>query len=47
MLELVDEAWCLLLAADLPQIAPAIALLLTAAAQFDAAVLTENHAFPP
>jgi molybdopterin-guanine dinucleotide biosynthesis protein A len=42
--QLVDEAWCLVLAADLPQIAPAIPLLLTAAAQVDAAVLIRNEA---
>jgi molybdopterin-guanine dinucleotide biosynthesis protein A len=42
-LELVEEAWCLVLAADLPEIAPAVPLLLTGAAQVDAAVLTCNE----
>jgi molybdopterin-guanine dinucleotide biosynthesis protein A len=42
-LALVEEAWCLILASDLPEIAPAVPLLLTSAAQVDAAVLTRNE----
>jgi molybdopterin-guanine dinucleotide biosynthesis protein A len=46
-LQLVEESWCLVLAADLPEIAPAVPLLLTAAARVDASVLmrgeTRNH----
>lgn len=46
-LELVAEPWCLVLAADLPWIAPAVPLLLTAATKADVAVLTtlgrRNH----
>jgi molybdopterin-guanine dinucleotide biosynthesis protein A len=46
-LGLVQQAWCLVLAADLPWIAPAVPLLLTAARGADAAVLVtagqRNH----
>jgi molybdopterin-guanine dinucleotide biosynthesis protein A len=42
-LESVEEAWCLLLASDLPEIGPAVPLLLSAAAQVDAAVLTSGE----
>jgi molybdopterin-guanine dinucleotide biosynthesis protein A len=36
----VEEPWCLVLAADLPWVAPAIPLLLVAASKADVAVLT-------
>jgi molybdopterin-guanine dinucleotide biosynthesis protein A len=42
-LPLVEQAWCLLLAADLPGIAPAVPILLTSAARADAAVLTQDQ----
>lgn len=46
-LEHVERDWCLVLAADLPAIAPAVPLLLTAANHADVAVLTaagrRNH----
>lgn len=41
-LELVEEAWCLVLAVDLPEVAPAVPYLLTSAAQADASVLTRG-----
>jgi molybdopterin-guanine dinucleotide biosynthesis protein A len=42
-LESVEEAWCLILASDLPEVGPAVPLLLSAAAQVDAAVLTRGE----
>jgi molybdopterin-guanine dinucleotide biosynthesis protein A len=46
-LDLVEEAYCLLLAADLPWIAPAVPLLLSGVTKTDVAVLTtagrRNH----
>ena len=38
----VREFWCLVLAADLPWIGPAVPLLLTSASEHDVAVLTRN-----
>lgn len=38
----VEEAWCLVLAADLPWVGPAVPLLLTAASEHDAAVLARE-----
>lgn len=40
--EHVEEFWCLVLAADLPWIGPAVPLLLTAASEHDVAVLTRT-----
>jgi molybdopterin-guanine dinucleotide biosynthesis protein A len=45
--EQVEQHWCLVLAADLPAVAPAVPLLLTAAVHADVAVLAtagrRNH----